>query len=538
MTSKSRRLYFRGLCLFACVLCAFTGYNAFQQSTELESPITDHAEGSRHLLNAVEIIPGFQGNVCDAGWETALGGALASIIYILLSVYLFLGVAIICDGGFVFSLELICSPFGLNLSPDVAGATFMAAGSSAPELATSFIGVFLSDSDVGIGTILGSAVFNILIIIGATAILSGRTLDLDYRPIVRDNFFYLGSVVILVGCIIPDDQIDWYDNVMLLTWYTLYIIFLAFNESIMNKLAPHDEQQGDDEMSEQVEMKDDNHAHKCLKEDNAIFDEENGTADSPEANAIANIGMGSVEEDPDECVDKNGAEAEEEDEEEGGCLDTFLDIMSWPYEKAFEYTIPNCEYEDIDELDDLSAEEIAELAKDLTCGQRWYWAAFFISLIWITILSYFMVELMLKLGCIWGIPDVVMGLTFLAMGTSIPDALGSISVAKDGHGDMAVSNAVGSNVFDICMGLGLPWAIQAASNGGDPRLICDTSDIVPSIFILLGIIFVLFGVLWVGKWRLVPSSGYILFATYGAFVIYSLVSTAVKTTKDCSAEHA
>ena len=70
---------------------------------------------------------------------------------------------------------------------------------------------------------------------------------------------------------------------------------------------------------------------------------------------------------------------------------------------------------------------------------------------------------MLKLGCIWGIPDVVMGLTFLAMGTSIPDALGSISVAKDGHGDMAVSNAVGSNVFDICMGLGLPWAIQVAS---------------------------------------------------------------------------
>ena len=48
-------------------------------------------------------------------------------------------------------------------------------------------------------------------------------------------------MVILVGCIIPDDQIDWYDNVMLLGWYTFYIIFLAFNESIMNKLAPHDE---------------------------------------------------------------------------------------------------------------------------------------------------------------------------------------------------------------------------------------------------------------------------------------------------------
>ena len=109
----------------------------------------------------------------------------------------------------------------------------MAAGSSAPELATSFIGVFLSDSgnlprraqcvlkwcylaDVGISTILGSAVFNILVIIGATAILSGQTLELDFRPVVRDNFFYLGSVLILVSCIAPDDQMDWYDNVMLL----------------------------------------------------------------------------------------------------------------------------------------------------------------------------------------------------------------------------------------------------------------------------------------------------------------------------------
>merc|ERR1719487_2831642 len=97
---------------------------------------------------------------------------------------------------------------------------------------------------------------------------------------------------------------------------------------------------------------------------------------------------------------------------------------------------------------------------ELECGQKWFWASFFISLVHITWISYFMVEMMLKIGCLWGIPDVVMGLTFLAMGTSIPDALGSISVAQDGEGDMAVSNAVGSNVFDICIGLGLPWFID------------------------------------------------------------------------------
>ena len=47
----------------------------------------------------------------------------------------------------------------------------------------------------------------------------------------------------------------------------------------------------------------------------------------------------------------------------------------------------------------------------------------------------------------------IMGLTLLAGGTSIPDAMSSIAVAKRGKGDMAVSSSLGSNVFDILIGL-------------------------------------------------------------------------------------
>merc|ERR1711959_331919 len=111
---------------------------------------------------------------------------------------------------------------------------------------------------------------------------------------------------------------------------------------------------------------------------------------------------------------------------------------------------------------------------------------FFISLIWITILSYFMVVLMEKIGCAWGISSFIMGITFLAMGTSIPDALGSIAVAEKGEGDMAVSNAVGSNVFDICIGLGLPWFIKCVAGSG-PIPIADTDMVIPSVIILIAI---------------------------------------------------
>lgn len=52
----------------------------------------------------------------------------------------------------------------------------MAAGGSAPELFTSIIGVFIAKSDVGIGTIVGSAVFNILFVISVCSFAAKETL--------------------------------------------------------------------------------------------------------------------------------------------------------------------------------------------------------------------------------------------------------------------------------------------------------------------------------------------------------------------------
>ena len=47
----------------------------------------------------------------------------------------------------------------------------------------------------------------------------------------------------------------------------------------------------------------------------------------------------------------------------------------------------------------------------------------------------------------------IMGLTLIAAGTSVPDLITSVIVARKGLGDMAVSSSLGSNLFDICVGL-------------------------------------------------------------------------------------
>ncbi|XP_014668204.1 PREDICTED: sodium/potassium/calcium exchanger 3-like, partial [Priapulus caudatus] len=93
------------------------------------------------------------------------------VFYLFAILITFVALAIICDDFFVPSLEAISEK--LELSEDVAGATFMAAGSSAPELFTSVAGVSV-ESDVGVGTIVGSAVFNILIIIALSSALAGQ----------------------------------------------------------------------------------------------------------------------------------------------------------------------------------------------------------------------------------------------------------------------------------------------------------------------------------------------------------------------------
>ena len=55
-----------------------------------------------------------------------------------------------------------------------------------------------------------------------------------------------------------------------------------------------------------------------------------------------------------------------------------------------------------------------------------------------------------------------MGLTFLAAGTSVPDMLSALIVVQQGKGAQAISSCIGSNVFDICVGLGFPWLLFIA----------------------------------------------------------------------------
>lgn len=68
------------------------------------------------------------------------------------------------------------------MSNDVAGATFMAAATSAPELFVNVIGTFITEGDIGVGTIVGSAVFNILAVAACCGIGAGMVSESNPAP--------------------------------------------------------------------------------------------------------------------------------------------------------------------------------------------------------------------------------------------------------------------------------------------------------------------------------------------------------------------
>jgi len=377
---------------------------------------------------------------------------------------------------------------------------------------------------------------------------------------------------------------------VLLIWYVCYICYMGINETMIEKFCPKVDKVenapiGDEEAGEELvgapKMGDDRSETpsdvnvsvstpgapkgsgggvtvEADIEMNPAAGGKNEARKKSLPSMHANIWTQSADDAEAEMDKEDGlatSDDSDEDEEEESAFCQIVDkvnmVCSWPWEMIFNYTMPDCAYpfELIDSIEEkledkdyyadhgkeqqaarkaAKAKQLKKLQdRPLTCAQRWFWMTFFVSLIHITWMSYFMVELMVKCGCIIGISDTVMGLTFLAMGTSIPDALGSLAVAQKGEGDMAVSNAVGSNVFDICMGLGLPWFIKCAAGDG-PIPIDDTDAIIPSILILVAIIVLLFSTFAISDWYLQPQVGYILLSAYGAFVIYSLVYEAVK----------
>ncbi|XP_057578733.1 sodium/potassium/calcium exchanger 2 isoform X3 [Hippopotamus amphibius kiboko] len=499
----------------------------------------------------------------------------AIILHVIGMIYMFIALAIVCDEFFVPSLTVITEKLGI--SDDVAGATFMAAGGSAPELFTSLIGVFIAHSNVGIGTIVGSAVFNILFVIGMCALFSREILNLTWWPLFRDVSFYIIDLIMLIIFFL-DNFIMWWESLLLLTAYFGYVVFMKFNVQVerwvkqminRNKVvkvtAPEaqaksstardkDEQalpakprlqRGGssaslhnslmrnsifqlmihtlDPLAEGRFREKASILHKIAKKKCQVDENErqNGAANHVEKIELPNSTSMEVEMTPSSDASEpvqNGnlshsievAEAQTGEEEEDQPLS-----LAWPSDTRKQVTF-------LIVLPIVFPLWITLPDVRKPSSRKFFPITFFGSITWIAVFSYLMVWWAHQVGETIGISEEIMGLTILAAGTSIPDLITSVIVARKGLGDMAVSSSVGSNIFDITVGLPLPWLLYTVIHRFQPVAVSSNGLFCAIVLLFIMLLFVLLSIA-LCKWRMNKVLGFIMFGLYFVFLVVSVL---------------
>ncbi|KAG8176289.1 hypothetical protein JTE90_004129 [Oedothorax gibbosus] len=414
-------------------------------------------------------------------------------IHFAATAYLCLLLAIVCDQYFVPTLEIIAE--SLNVPVDVAGATFMAIGTSSPELYSAVIGSFITKGDIGIGTIVGSAVFNILGVTSVTGMLLwNQEVPVDWYPISRDSLVYIFSVTTLI-CIIQDNVVTSVESVLLLMMFAVYIAVMYFNSSI---------KEWGEETVEDI--------HRWWKKSRRARASSLGHKRSLSLKAtrigdprLILVPPSLKKDDSDTATSSDGEESEDEDDmspwvvpKDGSSFQLALWLASWPALLVFSCTIPSCRKP----------------------NEGNYVLTFVCSVVWIGVISYLCSWMVTIISHTFGLPDSVAGITILAAGISVPEIIASIIVVKSGMANMAICNLIGSNIFDILFCLGLPWFIKTFFfSAGAYSLIVHSSALTYTTAALLSTVVLLFVTLSLSGWKLNWRVGVTCLGLYVGFLV-------------------
>lgn len=114
----------------------------------------------------------------------------------------------------------------LHVSEAVIGLTIVAGGTSLPELATSLVSAYKGQSAIAIGNVIGSNVFNILLILGLTGIVSPMSV---YGITTLDFTMLIGSMLVLWGASYTDLKIKRWEGIGMSLLFFAYMGWLIAN---------------------------------------------------------------------------------------------------------------------------------------------------------------------------------------------------------------------------------------------------------------------------------------------------------------------
>ena len=284
----------------------------------------------------------------------------------------------------------------LGISPLVVGLTIVAVGTSSPEVAVSVGAALSGNTDIAVGNVVGSNIFNVLFILGISAVITPLVV---HSQIIRQEVPIMIGASVVLGIMILDGTLASWESALLLVLLVAYVVFL---------------------------------------------------------------------------VRQSRAESAETRDEYAGSMQRGGE---WDSHWAVQVTL------------------IAAGLGLLVLGSNW------------------LVDSAVAFARAFGVSDLVIGLTIIAAGTSMPEVATSIMAAIRGERDIAVGNVIGSNTFNILGCLGLSGVVSANGLGIAPAVL--NFDIWVMIAVAIACLPVLLLRRQIGRKR-----GLLFLAYYVAYVVY------------------
>lgn len=384
---------------------------------------------------------------------------------VLTNILLFIvGLTMLVKGAdiFVEAASLIARRFGV--SEFIIGLTLVSIGTSIPELASSLTAVFQDASGIVIGNVLGSNIANIGLIAGIAALISNvRTDELMLR---RDGYIMLFSSGLLFLFML-DSEISRIEAFIFLLLYLAYLLFL------LDKVKRH---------GDEVYFKD---FLTYLLTAEFLFDLKEKTRPAFNRNK------------------KRGKKLKREEEWFVSLEEQVLDGKSRTKQKEPENAEANIEQINMD-IADVSPSEsslLKEVFKLIASG------------IAIIVGAHFFVTEAIFFAQFLKVPETLIGFSLVAVGTSVPELMVTVSAARNNYSGIALGNVIGSNLTNILLILGCSGIIEPLTISGLTR-----NYIAP---FMLGIT-ALFLVFIRTGWRIKKFEGLILFLLYSGFMLFIL----------------
>jgi cation:H+ antiporter len=321
----------------------------------------------------------------------------------LVDIFLFVaGLVLLVLGANVLVRGASNLAFSFGISPLVVGLTVVAFGTSAPEIAVSVGAVIAGTTDIAIGNVVGSNIFNVLFILGLSALITPLVVNLQ---LIRQEVPIMIGASVLLLLLSLDGQLSWSDGGILAVLMVAYTAFLIIQSRTQ------------------------------VKEAQAEFEEELHPADQGSWDSRLPVQLGLI------------------------ALGLVL----------------------------------------LVLGSEW------------------LVGSAVVFAKAMGVSDVVIALTIVSAGTSMPEVATSIAAALKGERDIAVGNVVGSSTFNIfaCLGISslvaAPLGLQVA-----PSLLAF------DMWVMLAVAFACLPIFLTGR-EIARWEGGVFLAYYTAYVVYLIL---------------